>query len=174
MFSGVCGISIDLYDCDYCWDIHTVWRSFPNDTLPATGSIFIVVLLLPSTVHTAYNVVYFFLFLLHDISLFHSILYRAVALCWLYNVAHTNAIQTRRCCGQSMLGKSYLLNTCLMPWFFQAQRAAYVCLCMCMRGVLYILVLVYFSPYSQYSLCGLLCFSLSILYAIMCQAPTID
>lgn len=125
--------TIDLYsDWDYCWDIHTVWRSFPNDTLPGTGSIFHRCI---TTAHTHSITAYIF---------FKRIQYQFISL---YPAPHRVFVV---CCTHKRVTNivvvvsrfSCLLNTCLCRGFFQAHRIPYVCVYAC---AMYILFLVYTS-----------------------------
>lgn len=145
-FQSVCGIPKDLYDCaHYCWDIHTVWRSFPNDTVLGTGSI---ISLYCYAFYTSHSWACFS----NPFISFHPA----------PSFVHTQT-RYRRFVVVSRFLRLYLHNTCL-PWHFSWNT-----------NTKHMLVCDDRFPLTRLYCCGvLLCSSLSAVHAIMRQAPTID
>lgn len=84
---------------------------------------------------------------------------------------HTQTRYQHRRCGQSIL---VFTQHMFMPWFFFSSTSNTIHTCVCMRTRCTFLSWYILLSLFTLFVCGLLCFSLSILYAIMCQAPTID
>lgn len=136
----------------YCWDIHTVWRSFPNDTvamLPLEAQYHCIVLYCYAF-YTSHSWACFS----NQFISFHP---APSSVC-----AHTNAISSIRC-GQSILAVVFTQHmfTVAFSWSTNTKH-----MLVCADGL----------PLTRFMLFLLwfLYASLSVVHAIMRQAPTID